>query len=133
MTSSLPPSPPTVAALLAALEELSRGRPDRVLRLRGHLSVDAEGLPVDPAALPLDSAGGAAVGAVTEEPFELLIFRGFSSSVTHPTAVDPDRPALPEGAVIQAAELLAGPLNPLQEQRLAGPQPVATFLSPDAW
>ncbi|MEB3324032.1 MAG: hypothetical protein VKM17_01690 [Cyanobacteriota bacterium] len=129
MTANLPPPPPTVAALLAALEELSRGRPDRVLRLRGRLSVDAEGLPVDNTAL----AVAATAAARPEEPFELLIFRGFSSSVTHPTAFDPDRPALPEGAVIQSAELLAGPLNPLQEQRLAGPHPVDTFLSPDAW
>ena len=122
MTTDRPPSPPTVAALLAALEEISRGRPDRVLRLRGRLSVDAEGLPVD-----------TAEAAETEDAFELLIFRGFSSSVTHPTAFDPDRPALPEGAVISSAELLAGPLNPLQERRLAGPQPVEAFLDPAAW
>jgi len=125
MTTDRPPSPHAVAALLAALEEISRGRPDRVLRLRGRLSVDAEGLPVDTAA--------AAETAETEDAFELLIFRGFSSSVTHPTAFDPDRPALPEGAVIRSAELLAGPLNPLQERRLAGPQPVEAFLNPAAW
>jgi len=111
-----------VAALLAALEEISRGRADRVLRLRGRLSVDAEGLPVD-----------TAEAAETEDAFELLIFRGFSSSVTHPTAFDPDRPALPEGAVISSAELLAGPLNPLQERRLAGPESVEAFLDPAAW
>ena len=128
MTTDRLPSPPTVAALLAALEEISRGRPDRVLRLRGRLSVDAEGLPVDSAA-----AAAAQTQTETEEAFELLIFRGFSSSVTHPTAFDPDRPALPEGAVIASAELLAGPLNPLQERRLAGPQPVEAFLNPAAW
>lgn len=122
MTTDRLPSPPLVAALLAALEEISRGRADRVLRLRGRLSVDAEGLPVD-------TTGAAEM----EEAFELLIFRGFTSSVTHPTAFDPDRPALPEGAVITSAELLAGPLNPLQERRLAGPQPVEAFLNPAAW
>ena len=65
--------------------------------------------------------------------FELLIFRGFSSSTTHPTAFDPDRPALPESARITAAELLAGPLNPAGERRLAGPLPPDTFLDPGAW
>ena len=102
---------------------------DRVLVVSGTdshgtpvtLRADAEGLPVDTAA------------AETEDAFELLIFRGFSSSVTHPTAFDPDRPALPEGAVITSAELLAGPLHPLQERRLAGPQPVEAFLTPTAW
>lgn len=101
---------PSMAALLAALEELSRQRPDRVLRLVGLLPGPAE-----------------------DEPFELLIFRGFSSSVTHPTAFDPDQPALPESARITAAELLAGPLNPSDERRLAGPLPAETFLDPGAW
>jgi hypothetical protein len=109
-------APPSVAALLAALETVSRERPDRVLRLIGTLPAPGE----DPV-----PAG--------EEPFELLIFRGFSSSITHPTAFDPDQPALPESARITAAELLAGPLNPSDERRLAGPLPAETYLDPGAW
>ena len=31
------------------------------------------------------------------------------------------------------AELLAAPLNPAAEQRLAGPAPVARFLDPASW
>ncbi|MFN9623490.1 MAG: hypothetical protein ACK587_11785, partial [Cyanobacteriota bacterium] len=116
-----------MAALLAALEEISRGRPDRVLRLRGHLAVDGEGMPIastppeNVSGEPRDGAGdqGGTGGDPEREPFELLLFRGFSSSVTHATAFDPDRPALPEGAVITSADLLAGPLDPLQERRLA--------------
>ena len=138
--AELPP-PRGVAALLAVLEEISRTRPDRVLRLRGHLAVDGEGIPIastppdDPSGETRDTAGEreGAGGDPGREPFELLLFRGFSSSVTHATAFDPDRPALPEGAVIASAELLAGPLNPLQERRLAAPQPVEAFLSPSAW
>ena len=104
-----------VAALLAELEAISRCRSDRVLRLRG--------------ALPAE------IGAGWEpfEPFELLIFRGFSSSVSHPTAFDPDQPALAESAQITAAELLQGPLNPAQETLLAGPVAVEAFLEPGAW
>ncbi len=99
-----------VASLLSRLEELSRNRPDRVLRLTG--------------ALP---------GHDGLEPFELLIFRGFSSSVSHPTAFDPDQPALPSEAVVEAAELLQGPLNPAAEQRLAGPIAPELLLDPEAW
>ena len=107
-----------VAALLTALEAISRDRPDRVLRLTGELpSPEGSGLGPDRLA----------------EPFELLIFRGFSSSLSHPTAFDPDQPALPATAKIEAAELLAGPLNPSQEQRLAGPVAVEHFLDPAAW
>jgi hypothetical protein len=108
----------SIASLLARLEENSRARPDRVLRLTGTLPAGEEG-----------EAGGEG-GA---EPFELLIFRGFSSSTTHPTAFDPDRPALPEAARIAAAELLAGPLNPADERRLAGPASAETFLDPENW
>jgi hypothetical protein len=104
------PDPLTVAAVLARLEEISRSRPDRVLRLRGRL--------------PLDGA---------EEHFELLIFRGFSSSTTHPTDVDPDQPALPPEALLESGELLAGPLNPQAERRLGAPAPVEHWLHPAAW
>ena len=103
-----------VTALLAALEAISRDRADRVLRLRGSLPPEA-------------------AGAGASEAFELLIFRGFSSSVSHPTAFDPDQPALPESAQLASAELLQGPLNPAAEQPLAGPAAVEHFLDPAAW
>jgi hypothetical protein len=99
-----------VSELLAGLEAISRSRPDRVLRLTG--------------GLPGDSGF---------EPFELLIFRGFSSSVSHPTGFDPDQPALPETARLEAAELLQGPLNPAAEQRLAGPMDPQLLLDPERW
>ncbi len=105
-----PEATPRIAALLLELEERSRSRPDRVLRLRGTLSPD-----------------------MGSEPFELLIFRGFSSLTTHPTAFDPDQPALPEGSRISSAELLQGPLIPDGETVLAGPGPVETFLQDGAW
>ena len=80
-------------ALVQELEERTRLNPDRVVRLHGF---------------------------VLDEPFELLIFRGFSSSTTHPTAFDPDTSVLPEGIRLDWAELLQGPLNPAGETRLAG-------------
>ena len=98
-------------SLLPALEAISRDRPDRVLRLRGTVQC-AEG---------------------AEEALEVLIFRGFSSCTTHPTDFDPDRTVLPEGAVIQSAELLRGPLNPQQEELLIGPLPPAQLSEPDRW
>jgi hypothetical protein len=101
-------------ALLAALETISRSRPDRVLRLLG-------------------TVAGADAAGEAEQPFELLIFRGFSSSTTHPTGFDPDQPVLPEGVRIETAELLEGPLNPAAERILAGPALPREFLVPGAW
>lgn len=123
-------APFAVADLLAALEAISRARPDRVLRLTGELPCPE---PSEPGPEELAESGEGSVEVASLEPFELLIFRGFSSSLSHPTGFDPDQPALPATARIDAAELLAGPLNPNQEQRLAGPGAVEGFLDPAAW
>lgn len=98
--------------LLLALEAQSRLHPDRVLRLRGDL--------------PAAEAG-------VWEPFEVLLFRGFSSSTSHPTAFDPDQPLLTAQAQLHTAELLQGPLRPDAEQRLAGPERPEAFLADEAW
>jgi hypothetical protein len=95
---------------LAPLESISRGCPDRLLRLEGLLP-----------------------GPHGPEPFELLIYRGISSSLTHPTAFDPDQPALPEGAVVETVTLLRAPLRPGAPEVLAGPAPLDHFLNPGAW
>ncbi|MBE9158993.1 hypothetical protein IQ265_19445 [Nodosilinea sp. LEGE 06152] len=49
---------------------------------------------------------------------EVLIFRGFSSSLMHPTAADPDVPVLPEAAEIEAIDIMVGPYNPTAPQYL---------------
>ena len=96
--------------MLAALEAISSRCPDRALRLRG--------------TLPAPSG---------VEAFELVIFRGFSSSLPHPTTFDPDQPLLPSEATINSAVLLQAPLNPAAEQVLAGPRAAQDFLDPGLW
>ncbi len=93
-------------ALIQALEERTRQHPDRVVRLQG---------------------------VIEDQLFELLIFRGFSSSTTHPTAFDPDASVLPEGTSLTQAELLQGPLLPSQEVVLAGPMPPNDLLAQANW
>jgi hypothetical protein len=68
-----------------------------------------------------------------EEALEVLIFRGFSSCTTHPTDFDPDRTVLPNGAAIETAELLRGPLNPQQEELLIGPLPPEQWIEAHRW
>jgi len=103
----------TPADLVQALEAISRERADRVLRLRGTVPSAEEPGQLD--------------------PFELVVYRGFSSSTTHPTAFDPDAAVVPQGAVFTDADLLQGPLNPAAETVLLGPEPVEAFLVPQRW
>ncbi|ABB56395.1 DUF7734 family protein [Synechococcus elongatus] len=56
---------------------------------------------------------------------ELLVFRGFSSSLTQPTDFDPDVPVLPASATIQSVQRFRSPYN--AEQPLAPPQTWADF------
>lgn len=96
----------TVEMLVRAIEERSRNHPDRVVRLRG---------------------------LVGEEPLEVLIFRGFSSSTTHPTAFDPDTSVLPEGTRLDRADLLQGPLNPSSEILLVRGTTPEDLLAQASW
>ena len=96
----------TDLALVKALEERTRLHPQWVVRLRG---------------------------LVGDVPFELVIYRGFSSSTTHPTAFDPDASVLPEGTRLDQAELLQGPLSLNQEVVLAGPMPPKDLLAQFSW
>jgi len=52
------------------------------------------------------------------EPEEVVIFRGFSSSLTRPTNPDPDVPVLPADAEIRAIDRLLGPYDPEHPQYL---------------
>ncbi len=53
---------------------------------------------------------------IGDETEQIMIFRGFSSSLTKPTAFDPDIPILPETAVILTVDRLAAPYNPKDPQ-----------------
>ncbi|NEP17985.1 MAG: hypothetical protein F6J97_13945 [Leptolyngbya sp. SIO4C1] len=49
---------------------------------------------------------------VAGEPDEIVIFRGFSSSLMRPTAFDPDVPVLPPAATVLRIDRLQGPYQP---------------------
>ena len=53
------------------------------------------------------------------EPDQVMIFKGFSSSLMRPTAFDPDIPVLPENAKILSIDRLQGPYNPNSPTYLA--------------
>ena len=87
--------------LLQRLEALSAHRHDWVLRCRGHLGCG--------------------------EPFEVIVFRGFSSSTSHSTTADADVPLLGAGDQLETIEILKAPLNPGAEQVLHPPMAPGAF------
>ncbi len=49
---------------------------------------------------------------VAGEPDQVVIFKGYSSSLMRQTAFDPDVPVLPEAATILSIDRLEGPYDP---------------------
>ena len=86
---------------LQRLEDLSARHHDWVLRCRGRLA--------------------------SGEPFELILFRGFSSSTSHSTAADADVPLLGAGDRLETIEILKAPLQPDVEQVLQPAMGLETF------
>ncbi len=49
---------------------------------------------------------------IDDEPDQIAVFKGFSSSLMRPTAYDPDVPVLPDTAKIITIDRIASPYNP---------------------
>ncbi|KAF2305627.1 hypothetical protein GH714_007122 [Hevea brasiliensis] len=49
---------------------------------------------------------------VDEQEVEVLIFKGFSSSLSYETSPDPSRSVLPARAVIKSIDRIKGPFDP---------------------
>ncbi|WP_445635075.1 Pyruvate dehydrogenase complex, dehydrogenase (E1) component [Nostoc sp. DSM 114161] len=49
---------------------------------------------------------------IAGEQDTIAVFKGFSSSLMHPTAFDPDVPVLPDEAIILNIDRVASPYNP---------------------
>lgn len=49
---------------------------------------------------------------ISDEADEIMVFKGFSSSLMRPTAFDPEVPMLPHSATILSIDRLQGPYRP---------------------
>ncbi|WGV27465.1 hypothetical protein [Halotia branconii] len=49
---------------------------------------------------------------IADEQDQVVIFKGFSSSLMYPTAFDPDVPVIPDEAIIISVDRIASPYNP---------------------
>lgn len=53
---------------------------------------------------------------INQQEEEIIIFKGFSSSLTNATAFDPDIPILPSDSKIIKIDIIKSPFNPDQIQ-----------------
>ena len=96
--------------LIKDLEEISLNNPQRVLKISGYLLKDTQ-----------------------KEYLELIIYRGFSSSTTHPIEIDPEKNVIDEKMFFTHSELYVAPLSEYSKGLLEENKEVKYFLNQNSW
>ena len=96
--------------LINSLEKISLEIPDRVLKLEGFIQKENQ-----------------------KEQLEILIFRGFSSSTTHPIEVDSEKKVIALNYVITNFKLYKAPLTETEENLIRENENSVFFLNQKNW
>ena len=96
--------------LINSLEKLSSEIPDRILKLEGFILKENH-----------------------QEQLEILIFKGFSSSTTHPIEIDSEKTVIALNSIIKNFKLYKAPLTETEENFLKENQNIDFFLNQNNW
>jgi len=96
--------------LINNLEKISSEIPDRVLKLEGFIQKEHQ-----------------------KEQLEIIIFRGFSSSTTHPIEIDSEKKVIEFTYVITKFRLYKAPLTETEENFIRENQNSVFFLNQKNW
>ena len=96
--------------LINCLEEISSDIPDRILKLEGFIQKENE-----------------------KEQLEIIIFRGFSSSTTHPIEIDSGKKVITLSYTITNFKLYKAPLTETEENFIRENQNSVFFLNQQNW
>ena len=96
--------------LINSLEKISSEMPDRILKLEGFIQKENQ-----------------------KEQLEILIFRGFSSSTTHPIEIDSEKKVLALNFIITNFKLYKAPLTETEENFIRENQNSVFFLNQKNW
>ena len=96
--------------LIKSLEKISSGIPDRILKLEGFIPKENH-----------------------QEQLEIIIFRGYSSSTTHPIEIDLERRVIEFPYLITIFKLYKAPLTENKENFIRENQNSVFFLNPKNW
>ena len=96
--------------LINILEKISSEIPNRILKLEGFLLKENQ-----------------------KEQLEIIIFRGYSSSTTHPIEIDSEKKVIALTYIITNFKLYKAPLTETEENFLRENQNSVFFLNPKNW
>ena len=96
--------------LINSLEKISYEIPDRILKLEGYLITEDQ-----------------------KEQLEIIIFRGFSSSTTHPIEIDSEKKVITLSHIITNFKLYKAPLTETEENFIRENQNSVFFLNQQNW
>ena len=96
--------------LINSLEKISSEIPDRILKLQGYILKENQ-----------------------KEQLEILIFRGYSSSTTHPIEIDSEKKVISLTHVITNLRLYKAPLTETEENFIRENQNSVFFLNQKNW
>ena len=96
--------------LINNLEKISSEIPNRILKLEGFLLKENQ-----------------------KEPLEIIIFRGFSSSTTHPIEIDSEKKVIALTYIITNFKLYKAPLTEAEENFIRENQNSVFFLNQKNW
>ena len=96
--------------LINSLEKISSEMPNRILKLEGFLQKENQ-----------------------KEQLEIIIFRGYSSSTTHPIEIDPEKKIIALTYVITNFKLYKAPLTGTKENFIRENQNSFFFLNQKNW
>ena len=96
--------------LINSLEKISTEIPDRILKLEGFILKENQ-----------------------KEQLEIIIFRGFSSSTTHPIEIDSEKKVITLSHIITNFKLYKAPVTKNEEKFIRENQNSVFFLNKENW
>ena len=96
--------------LINRLERISSEKPDRILKIEGYLLKENQ-----------------------KEQLEIIIFKGFSSSTTHPIEIDLEKKVIEFCYVITSFKLYKAPLTETEDNFIRENQNSVFFLNKKNW
>ena len=96
--------------LINSLEKISSAMPDRILKLEGFILKENQ-----------------------KEQLEILVFRGYSSSTTHPIEIDSEKKVITLSYTIKNFKLYKAPLIETEENFIRENQNSVFFLNQKNW